>query len=103
MKHENFDLGALPFGFCEQCLDRMRAGRLFEAVELLGGARLVHAYCEHREAGAAMILREDRPQRWSISVPIDALEWRSSVAARAGAYDGLQRAQEGADAKQDVN
>jgi hypothetical protein len=64
----------------------MKEDTVYEVRELAGGALLVAAYCPHREAGATLTLRADRPQRWSIIVPIDALEWAQFVALRIGAY-----------------
>ena len=79
---------AVPFGFCPACITRMTGGEeQYEVLQLAGEGRMVVAYCEHREAGATLILRPDRPQRWQIFVPIDAIEWRQLVAMRAGAYD----------------
>lgn len=81
----------------------MRRGRLFDAVKLLDGGFLVHAYCEHREAGAALVLLEGRAQRWSITVPVDAVDWQHSVAARAGAYDAMRRAEKADDVQPEEN
>lgn len=88
---EKFDLTVVPFGFCPECLERVIKGREYEAIPLVGGARLAHAYCSHREVGGALILRSGKPQRWALTVPIDAIEWRKMVLLRAAAYAGVQQ------------
>jgi hypothetical protein len=89
MENRSFDLGALPVGFCPECLDTMRRGRLYETVELESGAKIISAYCFHREVGGTLIVQDGRPQRWSMSVPIDAVAWRAIVSARVVAYGAL--------------
>ena len=84
------DIGeAIPAGLCPDCLERMVRGAAYEAVDLPGGRRLIHAYCAHRQAGASLLVRPDRPLRWRIDTPIDALEWRHFMQIRAAEYRGL--------------
>lgn len=87
------DLGRnLPIGFCDECCSRMAAGAHYEAVEYKSGEIFMHAYCAHREAGAMVLLRQERDPRWTIVTPIDALEWQHFIALKipmlAGAFAG---------------
>lgn len=81
-----------PWGMCAQCRERMAAGAQYEAVELPGGAKVIHAYCAHREVGATLLVRADRPLRWRIMTPIDAIEWKQYLALQARHYAGALRA-----------
>jgi hypothetical protein len=68
--------GLLPLGFCPECLDRMAKGAPYGRIKLPQGPSIVHAFCEHRQVGASLTLREGLPLRWNMLSPIDVLEWR---------------------------
>jgi hypothetical protein len=78
----------LPWGVCSQCLKKMATGAAYDAVRLPGGQYLVHAYCQHREAGATLLIRPGRPKRWRILVPIDAIEWAKYLEIQAPMFAG---------------
>lgn len=84
------DLGdAIPAGLCPDCLERMLRGAAYEAVDLPGGRRFIHAYCAHRQAGASLLVHPDRPICWRIDTPIDVLEWQRFVQIRVASYRGF--------------
>lgn len=69
-----------PWGFCPECLERMLSGAAYEGVTLPHGRGTVfHAYCEHRQVGAELLVREGRPPRWRLQTPIDVIEWHQHV------------------------
>ena len=65
-------LPSLPWGLCPACLDRMNQGSLYEGVTLPDGTIIVHAYCEHREAGSLGIIRPGKPVRTWAACPVPA-------------------------------
>lgn len=73
---------SLPWGFCPACLDRLQTGDACQAAPI-AGAIMVHAYCAHREVGASMLIRPDRPKRWKILTPIDVVEWEAYLKLRS--------------------
>lgn len=87
----------LPWGFCPECLERMRDGAQYAGIPLPHEQGvLFHGYCEHREVGAEIVIRPDRPPRWRLHTPIDALEWAAhmapgALAARFNLVDVMRR------------
>ncbi len=95
-----FELSALPVGFCPACLERAIAGRIYESLRFLDGARLVHAYCSENETGAMLLTGAGRPQEWRLFTPIDALAWRARVASFAEIRNSVRVAIGGGDPAQ---
>lgn len=79
------ELTSLPWGLCPDCLERMAAAEDHEGLTLRDGTIFVHAYCEHREAGALAIIRPGAPVRWKIDVPVDVLAWEHGLEMRMAA------------------
>lgn len=96
MKKEVINVGieSLPWGFCSQCLDRMRAGgNAYEGYPIGDdGTQLWHAYCAHREVGASLLIRPGRPRRWRLVTPIDALEWQRYIEIQLQSHGGVLQA-----------
>lgn len=87
---KKFDLGSTaPYGFCDECLRRMQAGAEYQLRDLPGGRQLASAYCEHRQAGAVLLVRESGPLRWTITQPIDILDWVEFLKLKARALEGF--------------
>jgi hypothetical protein len=81
--------GRLPVGFCGACLKRMAGGALYQALKVSERRTIMHAYCEHREAGATVLLSPGRPLVWNIVSPIDAIEWEKHVALKVVMLRGM--------------
>ncbi len=77
--------GNFPSGFCTACLERMATNTLYGAIRLQRGRTILHAYCEHAQAGAALVLRPEWPARWTITMPIDVLDWQKLLQMKAAA------------------
>lgn len=84
------ELSSLPFGLCSECLERLRNADEHEGLQLQDGTKFVHAYCEHREAGALAIVRPGAPLRWKIDVPVDVLAWERGLEMRMAAVQAAK-------------
>lgn len=70
----------MPFGFCPDCLEKFANGSApVRAHKLPDGAQLLQAYCEHRECGGTMLLREGSRREWRLFVPCDVLRFKRLV------------------------
>jgi hypothetical protein len=81
--------GNFPVGFCTACCERMTNGASYGALSV-GATKLVHAYCEHNQAAATLLVRPGMPLRWEILQPIDVLDWPRLLKLRASALEALE-------------
>lgn len=91
---DELKIAALPFGFCAVCIEKFFTSRLYRVHALSDGTKLVECYCEHRECGGTLLLKDGRPQYWRLLSPVDVLRWSTHVAHEIGARRAIAEVSE---------
>jgi hypothetical protein len=84
------EITVVPWGLCPRCVTEFMEARLVSKVQQLeDGSTFFTAYCAHREVGASLWRRPDRPEQWKLVSPIDAVDWEAYIDKQVAIRRGL--------------